>query len=155
MEQEFDGLYFSSKKITLNNSIGDTLTIPAKSPIIIEVKNNNNYNEIINNIQEKKYLLESLRLKESNFYFIGILRSLNINEEQKKEINIKTKSLNFDNMIIIYPEKLSFLNVPLYEEKKETNLKNGQNLEDVISIIMKKLEKIEKDVEELKQKFEK
>ena len=155
MEQEFDGLYFSSKKITLKNSIGDTLTIPAKSPIIIEVKNNNNYNEIINNIQEKKYLLESLRLKESNFYFIGILRSLNINEEQKKEINIKTKSLNFDNMIIIYPEKLTFLNVPLYEEKKETNLKNGQNLEDVISIIMKKLEKIEKDVEELKQKFEK
>ena len=154
MDQEFDGLFFSSKKITLKNSIGDTLTIPAKSPIIIEVKNNSNYNGIIDNIRVKKKLLEHLKLKENNFYFIGILRNLNINKEQKKNIDIKKRNLNFSNMIIIYPEKSSFLNVPLYEEKKETEMKSGQNLEEVLSIIMKKIDKMEKDLEEMKKKSE-
>ena len=37
-DQEFDGFFIASKKIILSNSIGDTLTIPAKSPIIVEVK---------------------------------------------------------------------------------------------------------------------
>ena len=99
-------------------------------------------------------MLEHLKLKENNFYFIGILRNLNINKEQKKDIDIKKRNLNFSNMIIIYPEKSSFLNVPLYEEKKETEMKSGQNLEEVLSIIMKKIDKMEKDLEEMKKKSE-
>ena len=35
--------------------LGDNLTIQAKSPIMVEVKNIHNYKSILNNIKEKKY----------------------------------------------------------------------------------------------------
>ena len=37
-DQEFDGLFFSSNEFRLQNTIGDSLVIPPKKPIIIEVK---------------------------------------------------------------------------------------------------------------------
>ena len=46
-DREFDGLFFASKKIVLKNSIGDSLEIPEKSPIIVEVKNIIKYKTII------------------------------------------------------------------------------------------------------------
>ena len=50
-DQEFDGFFMSSKEIKLSNTIGDSLKIPAKSPIIVEVKNFLNYAKIIDNIK--------------------------------------------------------------------------------------------------------
>ena len=79
-DQEFDGLFFSKKEIILKNNFGDSLKIPPESPIIIEVKNITNYSTIVNNIRTKKKKLNSLKLNESNFYFIGIIRNIDINE---------------------------------------------------------------------------
>lgn len=146
-DQEFDGLFFSLNEFMLKNTIGDSLVIPPKKPIIIEVKNNIRYNDIVDNIKEKKKKLDSLKLNERNFYFIGILRGIDVDEKGKKEINSRKKNLYFDNMIIIYPEKSKFFGVSLYEEKKLR--------EDAINIIMEKLNKldlIEKDLKELKEK---
>jgi len=161
-DQEFDGLFFSTKEINLKNNIGDSLTIPPQSPIIIEVKNITNYSTIVNNIRTKKKKLNSLKLNESNFYFIGIIRNIDINEEQKKEINQKKKSVGFNNMIVIYPDGLNFLDVPLYENKTKTELANGNNFEnfmkfvkDKLEIIEKKLDKIdtmERDINDLKKR---
>ena len=127
----------------LQNTIGDSLIIPPKKPIIIEVKNNIKYSEILDNIRDKKKKLDSLKLNEKNFYFIGILRGIDIDENGKKIINSKKRNLYFGNMIIIYPEKSKFLDVSLYEEKKYGN--------DVISIIMERLN----DLKVLKEKVEK
>lgn len=142
-DQEFDGLFFSSNEFRLQNTIGDSLVIPPKKPIIIEVKNNIKYSEILDNIRDKKKKLDSLKLNEKNFYFIGILRGIDIDENGKKIINSKKRNLYFGNMIIIYPEKSKFLDVSLYEEKKYGN--------DVISIIMERLN----DLKVLKEKVEK
>ena len=142
-DQEFDGLFFSSNEFMLQNTIGDSLIIPPKKPIIIEVKNNIKYSEILDNIRDKKKKLDSLKLNEKNFYFIGILRGIDIDENGKKIINSKKRNLYFGNMIIIYPEKSKFLDVSLYEEKKYGN--------DVISIIMERLN----DLKVLKEKVEK
>lgn len=146
-DQEFDGLFFSSNEFRLKNTIGDSLVIPAKKPIIIEVKNSIRYKDILDNIREKKKKLDSLKLNERNFYFIGILRGIDVDEKWKEKINATKKNLYFDNMIIIYPEKSKFLDVSLYEEKKQR--------EDAISIIMEKLDLIGKDLKELREKVDK
>ena len=164
-DQEFDGLFFSSKEIKLENGCGDTLSIPPDKPIIIEVKNNSKYNEIINNIREKKTILDSVRLNEKNFYFIGILRDININEKTNVDQNKERKNMYFGNMIILYPEKSKFLGVPLYEERKKKEIKTGKDLEDIINLFMTKLDylnnkidkidKLEKDIEDLKKNQQK
>ena len=51
--QELDRLFFSTEDIKLKNNIGDELKIPAKIPIIIEVKNITKYKAIIKNIRKK------------------------------------------------------------------------------------------------------
>ena len=131
-DQEFDGLFFTSKTIVLTNDIGDELKIPADKPVIVEVKNNNKYKDIIDNIGKKKILLESLGIK--NFYYIGILNGIN----DKKSINKQKKNFDFSRIIIIYPEKMKFLKVPLYEVKKqekrdekEVAIKDGQKSEEL------------------------
>ena len=151
-EQEFDGLFFSTKEIKLENSIGDSLTIHPQSPIIIEVKNIISYNTIINSIRAKKKTLDSLKLNENNFYFIGIIRNIDIDEKKMKKINEKMKSLDFNNMIVIAPDGLNFLGVPLYEKKTKTEVKNGNNLEDKLNLIIEKLEKMHLDINELKNR---
>ena len=151
-DQEFDGLFFSKKEIILKNNFGDSLKIPPESPIIIEVKNITSYNTIVNNIISKKKLLDSLKLDEKNFNFIGIIRNIDINAEQKKEIDDKKKNLDFKNMIMIYPDGLNFLGVPLYEKKTNTEVKNGKNLEDKLNFIIEKLEKMQQDIDELKNR---
>ena len=134
-DQEFDGLFFTSKTIVLTNDIGDELKIPADKPVIVEVKNNNKYKDIIDNISKKKILLESLGIK--NFYYIGILNG-NVKIDEKKSINKQKKNFDFSRIIIIYPEKMKFLKVPLYEVKKqekidekEVAIKNGQKSEEL------------------------
>lgn len=127
-DQEFDGLFFSTKEINLTNNIGDSLTIPPQSPIIIEVKNITNYNTIVNNIRTKKKKLDSLKLNERNFYFIGIIRSLDINEKQKKEIDEKKKSVGFKNMIVIYPDGLNFWVFLYMKIKQKKNQQMGRIL---------------------------
>ena len=151
-DQEFDGLFFSKKEIILKNNFGDSLKILPESPIIIEVKNITSYNTIVNNIRSKKKLLDSLKLDEKNFNFIGIIRNIDINTEQKKEIDDKKKNLDFKNMIVIYPDGLNFLGVPLYEKKTNTEVKNGKNLEDKLNFIIEKLEKMQQDIDELKNR---
>jgi len=115
LDEEFDGLFFSSKEIKLENTIGDVLVIPKKNPIIIEIINIINYNVIIDNIKSKKKILESLGFK--NFYYIGILRGIDVDKDQKEDINSK-KNFDFSKTIIIYPDNLYFLNVQIHASEK-------------------------------------
>ena len=157
-DKEIDGLYFTSKKIILKNTIGDVLTIPEKSAIIVEVKNMKKYKTIVENIRSKKKLMNTLGINTELLYFVGILRGININQEQKEKIN-KTifKDLNMKNMIIIYPEKLNFLNVPLIEVKNgvKEGPKSDINLYEIINelkndIINELKNELKNDVTELK-----
>jgi hypothetical protein len=153
-DKEIDGLYFTSKKIILKNTIGDVLTIPEKRAVIVEVKNIKKYQTIVENIRSKKKLMNTLGIKTEALYFVGILRGININQEQKEKIN-KTifKDLNMKNMIIIYPEKLNFLNVPLIEVKN--GVKEGQksdiNLYDIINELKNELKELTGQINELRK----
>ena len=115
--QEFDGFFFTTKEITLKNNIGGVLTIPAQKPIIVEAKNISNYKSLLDNIKYKRKLLEVLRLDESKFYYVGILRR--IDDDKKQEAIQSIESSNKENTIIIYPDKWDFLGFPLYRTKKE------------------------------------
>ena len=53
---------------------------------------------------------------------------------------------------MIAPDGLNFLGVPLYEKKTKTEVKNGNNLEDKLNLIIEKLEKMHLDINELKNK---
>ena len=147
LDQEFDGFFFSSKEIQLENDYGDNLKIPPNKPIIIEVKNHSNYTKILDNIRKKKGLLNSLRLNEKQFYFIGILRNLGIDKTVKDNITKKYISKNLENMIIIYAKENNFLGVPLYEPKIEK--KQPENLENIFFGLKKQMERIENQIGEL------
>jgi hypothetical protein len=114
---EFDGFFFTTKEITLKNNIGGVLTIPAQKPIIVEAKNISNYKNLLDNIKYKRKLLEVLRLDESKFYYVGILRR--IDDDKKQEAIQSIELSNKENTIIIYPDKWDFLGFPLYRTKKE------------------------------------
>ena len=150
-DREFDGLFFASKKITLDNTIGDKLEIPEKSPIIVEVKNIIKYNTIIENIRSKKQLMSTLGFNTEKFYFIGILRGIDVNQEKKEKLN-KTifKNLNMKNMIIIYADKLNFLGKSL--RGVTTTINAGENLDEssgknIYEIIIQLKNEIKKDLE--------
>ena len=144
-DKELDGLFFSSKEITLENTIGDKLTIPAERPIIVEVKNIIKYRTIVENIIKKKRLMKVLGYQVDDFYFIGILRGIDIDQEEKKNINSKIfNNIASNNIIVIYPEKLNFLNIPLIgikkekkEEVKKEEEKKGENLLDKVKELIK------------------
>ena len=55
------------------------------------------------------------------YFFLGILREIIINEEDKKTINKNIKDFNFTNTIIIYPQNSKLLGVSLIKEKAEQN----------------------------------
>ena len=57
----------------------------------------------------------SIGFPPEKLFFVGILRSL----DEEKRAKGKIKGLKSSNMIIIYPDELTFLGVPLFEEKKE------------------------------------
>ena len=139
-DKEFDGLFYSQEKIKLKNTIGDELIIPAQSPIIVEVKNINRYKTIIENIANKKNLLNSLGFNTHYFYFVGIIRGIDVNKESKEQINKIFDALNFKNIIVIYPEKLQFLNTPLIEIKMgiSSEEKGNNNILNVVQGIMQK-----------------
>ena len=139
IEKELDGFFISSEEIVLTNTIGDKLVIPKQKPIILEVKNNSNYQSLIDNIRAKKNILKFLGLNDDLFFFVGILREIRINEEDKKTINKNIKDFNFTNTIIIYPQNSKLLGVSLIKEKAEQN-------NDILSRILKQLEEIKKDI---------
>ena len=143
IEKELDGFFISTKEILLSNTLGDKLNIPKEKPIIVEVKNNMNYQNIIDNIRRKKKIIKLLGLNDDLFYFVGILRDIKINEEQKNSINEGFKNFNFNNTIILYPENSKLLGISLIKEKVEQN-------NDILSDIRKQLEQIKKDIKELK-----
>ena len=62
-------------------------------------------------------MLEVLRLDESKFYYVGILRRFD--DDKKQEAIQSIELLNKENTIIIYPDKWDFLGFPLYRTKKE------------------------------------
>ena len=118
-DQEFDGLYISKKEFVLKNSLGYEITIPANSFVIVEVKNHNNYFDLTLNLEKKGKILNSIGFPLDKFFFVGILRS--VDEERKK--NGQLKKLKSKNMIIIYPDKSTFLGIPLFDEKIEKKTK--------------------------------
>ena len=161
MDMELDGLCFSSKEILLKNSIGDELKIPAKSPIIIDVKNIIKYKTIIDNIRKKKKLMNTLGFDTKKFYFISILRGIDVDKE---EINNKIfQKLNMENMIVIYPENLKFLNVELLdvkneiksEEEKEKKPSNclKELMEEEFDKIYREISTIKLDISSIKSKI--
>ena len=135
IDKELDGFYLTSREIKLENSFKDLLIIPEKKAVIIEVKNHSNYYRILDNLRGKKNLIKELGLDEESFYFIGILRSLNIEQSKKREIEQKFRNFNFKNTIILYPEGLTFLGSPI--EKHSVN--NSFDLEKSINEINEKL----------------
>ena len=155
-ETEIEGLFFSSKEIILKNTIGDELKIPEKKAVIIEVKNMKKYKTMVENILNKKKLMKTFGFKTDLFYFIGILRGIDINKVQKQEINDKFfKDSNMKNMIIIYPEKLNFLNIPLIEIKNEVKEepKKDTNLSDMLMDLINAIRNIQKDINIIKEKI--
>ena len=140
LNQEFDGLFFTTKEITLKNTIEDILTIPAKRPIIVEAKNISNYKSILNNIKDKKRLLQALGLDATKFYFVGILRSIDVDKDGKEKAIKSVKYLDTNNLIIIYPDKWNFLGSPLYKLKKEIIEKKEAQNDGETSLQEKKIE---------------
>ena len=119
-------------------------------------------------------LLNIFGFNVEKLYFVGILRNINIDNERKNQINDIFKQLNFKNMIILYPEKLDFLGVPLYkknikeeennkekpineEEKKQEKKGEKSSFEDEMREYMKKinlkLESLEKTTNDLVSKI--
>jgi len=160
-DREIDGLFFTSKEIILQNTIGDILKIPQKRAIIVEVKNIKKYKTMVENIRIKKKLMNTLGFKTEDLFFIGILRGIDVDNDKKKEINNKYfKDLNMQNMIIIYPEKFNFLNVPLIEVKnevkekpKEDKPKENANLYDMIAKLIQQVNDLQNNFNSIKEKI--
>ena len=154
------------------------MTIQAKSPIIVEVKNIHNYKSILNNIKEKKRLLNSLGFDVSKFYFIGIIRGIDVGLEEKKAIDRSFLYIDLSNIIILYPDKYNFLGVQLYEvddkikksikdenkgkkeekkmEEKQGEIKEGKenkNFGDLLKDMQSKLEEFIKEFHDLKEEL--
>ena len=154
IDKEIDGLFFTSKEIILENTIGDKLKIPQEKAIIVEVKNINKYKTMVENIRIKKKLMSTLGFKTEDLFFIGILRGIDVDEKKKKEINDKYyKELNMQNMIVIYAEKFNFLNVPLIQVKneKKEKPKEDANLYSMIMDLKTMLINQSNDINELKK----
>ena len=160
-DREIDGLFFTSKEIILQNTIGDILKIPQKRAIIVEVKNIKKYKTMVENIRIKKKLMNTLGFKTEDLFFIGILRGIDVDNDKKKEINNKYfKDLNMQNMIIIYPEKFNFLNVPLIEVKnevkekpKEDKPKENANLYDMIAKLIQQVNDLQNNFNSIQEKI--
>ena len=154
IDKEIDGLFFTSKEIILENTIGDKLKIPQEKAIIVEVKNINKYKTMVENIRIKKKLMSTLGFKTEDLFFIGILRGIDVDEKKKKEINDKYyKELNMQNMIVIYAEKFNFLNVPLIQVKneKKEKPKEDANLYSMFLDLKRMLINQSNDINELKK----
>ena len=153
LQQEFDGLFFSTKEIILSNNIGDKLIIPAQTPIIVEVNNHCKYNKIIENIRIKKNLLKSLKIDKNNFYYIGILRGIDVDLQEKLKVNNAKKHFDFNKVIVIYPEGTNFLGESLYEQKNE--IKEESNIVLIeLGKLMNEIIKIREDISKLNNKFQ-
>ena len=154
IDKEIDGLFFTSKEIILENTIGDKLKIPQEKAIIVEVKNINKYKTMVENIRIKKKLMSTLGFKTEDLFFVGILRGIDVDEKKKKEINDKYyKELNMQNMIVIYAEKFNFLNVPLIQVKneKKEKPKEDANLYSMFLDLKRMLINQSNDINELKK----
>lgn len=149
LELEFDGFFISKEEIKLENTIGDKLIIPPKSPIILEVENHSKFGEIVSNLRNKKKILESIGFKENCFYFVGVLRDLIANEKLMEEIDKIKENFDFKNTIIIYPMKSKLFSAPLYnikEASKEVKSKREKMIERLIDIMDKKYEKMKDEI---------
>ena len=154
-DQEFDGLYISKKEFVLKNSLGYEITIPANSFVIVEVKNHNNF-ELTMNLEKKEKILNSIGFPLDKFFFVGILRS--VDEERKK--NGQLKKLKSKNMIIIYPDKSTFLGIPLFDEKiekktKEEKKDKAQSFKDEVDksfqeVIIEMINNLSNEIKEIK-----
>ena len=154
IDKEIDGLFFTSKEIILENTIGDKLKIPQEKAIIVEVKNINKYKTMVENIRIKKKLMSTLGFKTEDLFFVGILRGIDVDGDKKKEINDKYyKELNMQNMIVIYAEKFNFLNVPLIQVKneKKEKPKEDANLYSMFLDLKRMLINQSNDINELKK----
>lgn len=69
----------------MENTIVEVLKIPAKNPIIVEVKNISKYKAIVESIRKKKKLMNKLGFNAKLFYFIGIIKGIDSNEERKNK----------------------------------------------------------------------
>ena len=144
-DQEFDGLFFTTKQIKLSNSLGETLDIPPNCPIILEVKNHTKYQDIMRNIIKKIALLKILKLNQNdNIYFVGILKGINI-----KKVDYSYKP---NNTIIISAEKTNFLKVSLYDtkEKKSEEKEESKGLKKVMKMLEDFRNEFKNDINELR-----
>jgi hypothetical protein len=147
-DQELDGLFFTTKQISLSNPFGETLKIPAGCPVVLEVKNNSKFLDIMRNITKKMTLLKLLKLNNNNnIYFVGVLRDFGGKKEVNKNL-IKAK-----NTIIISANETTFLQISLYDlnEKKPEEKEESKGLEKM----MKMIEDFKNDLKNLDVKISK
>jgi len=148
--QEFDGLYINKKEFVLKNNLGYEITIPSNSFVIVEVNNNNNYIDLYMNLNRKAKIFNSIGFPLNKFFFVGILRSIDEERITKGQLS-KLKSKN---IIVIYPDKTTFLGVPLFDEKKDkvysTEDKRNKNFEDKV---IKMLSNLLNEIKEIKIKM--
>lgn len=168
IEKELDGFFISRENMTLSNNIGDELKIPKNSPIIVEVKNNNNYPRIIKNIEEKKKLIYSLGLDLKSFYFVGILRGITFTSpEEKLEAQKKISNFDYSNTIVLYPEGFKFYqkslitsntyntnNTDIIKDKMNNNDQNTlYMIQQTLNKLNNQINKMQTDINELKSKI--
>ena len=96
--------------------------------------------------------MSSLGFNTEKFYFIGILRGIDVNKEKKDKFNKSIfKDLNMKNMIIIYSQNMIFLGQSLrgsstsinYGENNEKNLdeSKSKNIFDIINQLQNNMNK--------------
>ena len=98
-------------------------------------------------------------------------RGIDVDKTKKDKINIACQISEYKNLIVIYPDKLNFLNTTLQEMKKPTKIEEKiEDKESKLIAIMKellaqmrndfnlkleKIDKIEKELNEINNKISK
>ena len=146
IERELDGFFQTNEKITIKNDVFD-LEIEKESFIIVEVKNNKKYQEIMKNMAFKKQILIKLGVPLKKFYFIGILyeidkNDLNTNQDRPKENKI----------IIITIKDLLKNKEKIYENNTQSNV---NTLEQKINNIENRMGKLESRMNGVENRMDK
>ena len=161
IQRELDGFYKTEEKITIKNKYS-SIDIPENSYIIVEVKNHKKYDDIRNNIKNKKTLLNKLGIDiiASNFYFIGIINDF-ITDKYSQEIdNLKKEKIFIitENDVKIEEEKNIYVNYSKVD-KDIKDIKNYikniqssiQTIENTLASLIESIKPIIEDYKERKK----
>jgi len=100
--------------------------------------------------------LKALGFNIDNFYFIGIMRGIDVDEEKKNQIDKKCQILEYKkNLIVIYPDKMNFMNTFIYENKKSIEpIKKEENKGDKMSELIQMVKNLFSYFENMKKDYD-